>query len=170
MHCRPACFNCRCMLAGVSTLTTDIAAYAAKALTDPRTENKRLIVAPPQNVASQNDLIALWEKVSGKQLGRKHLSATELQKQIQGQPLRSPCMHICCWHVICSSILHCLCPNSSSYLLWLARTLQLAHRSIDCTIQLSLVAQSATLCFPAQMDRCHSSYSKFWQMKITKLN
>ncbi|KAL3133019.1 hypothetical protein ABBQ38_006928 [Trebouxia sp. C0009 RCD-2024] len=68
---------------GVSTLTTDIAAYAAKALTDPRTENKRLIVAPPQNVASQNDLIALWEKVSGKQLGRKHLSATELQKQIQ---------------------------------------------------------------------------------------
>ena len=88
------------MLAGVSTLTTDIATYAAKALTDPRTENKRLIIAPSQNVASQNDLIALWEKVSGKQVGRKHQSAEELQKQIQGQAPQVLVMLLTChvWH------------------------------------------------------------------------
>ena len=63
----------------------DIVTYAAKALVDPRTENKRVIVCPSVNQASQNDLIALWERISGQKLGRKVMSAEELDQQIKGR-------------------------------------------------------------------------------------
>ena len=72
------------MPAGLANATEDIVTYAAKALLDPRTENKRLIICPAANKASQNDLITLWERVSGQKLSRNVMTAEELDKQIQG--------------------------------------------------------------------------------------
>ena len=62
----------------------DIVTYAAKALVDPRTENKRMIVCPPVNQASQNDLIALWERISGQKPSTEVMSTQELDQQIKG--------------------------------------------------------------------------------------
>lgn len=62
----------------------DIVTYAAKALIDPRTENKRVIIRTEANMASQHDLIALWERISGKKVTRNYMSAEELDRQIEG--------------------------------------------------------------------------------------
>ena len=70
--------------AGLANATKDIVTYAAKALTDPRTENKRLIICPAANKASQNDLITLWEHISGQKISRNVMIAEELDKHIQG--------------------------------------------------------------------------------------
>ena len=70
--------------AGLANAMGDIVTYAAKALVDPRTENKRVIIRPEANMASQHDLIALWERVSGKKVTRNYMSAEELDRQIEG--------------------------------------------------------------------------------------
>lgn len=70
--------------AGVATTRENIAAYTAKAAVDPHTLNKRLIIRPPENIVSQNELISLWERISGNQVRRCHMSEEELQKNIEG--------------------------------------------------------------------------------------
>lgn len=81
---------CGSECAGLANAKEDIVTYAAKALTDPRTINKRVIICPEANKASQNDLIALWEHISGKQVTKNFMSNKELDKQIQGRQLCSP--------------------------------------------------------------------------------
>ena len=74
----------RSSVAGLANAMEDIVAYAAKALVDPRTENKRVVVCPAANKATQNDLIALWERISGKKVSKSYMSAEELDQQIKG--------------------------------------------------------------------------------------
>ncbi|KAF2309994.1 hypothetical protein GH714_006100 [Hevea brasiliensis] len=44
----------------------DIATYTIKAVDDPRTLNKTLLIMPPNNIYTSNELVALWEKKVGK--------------------------------------------------------------------------------------------------------
>jgi len=67
----------------------DIAAYTTFMLDEPKTEKREVAITPPGNVYTQEELIALWEKLSGAKLKRRSLSAAELDQTIQklaGQP------------------------------------------------------------------------------------
>ncbi|GAQ78715.1 NAD(P)-binding Rossmann-fold superfamily protein [Klebsormidium nitens] len=66
---------------GILNNEGDIGTYAIKAALDPRTVNKTVHVEPPQNVVTQNELIALAEKARGKTYARKTVSAEELFEQ-----------------------------------------------------------------------------------------
>lgn len=59
----------------------DIGTYTIKAALDPRAANKTVHLEPPQNVVTQNELIALAEKARGKTYARKTVSAEELIEQ-----------------------------------------------------------------------------------------
>lgn len=74
-------------VAGVANTRADIAAYTAKALDDPRTLDKRFVIAPSCNFATQPDLLRIWEGVSGQKMNTEQISAEELQDQIQGETL-----------------------------------------------------------------------------------
>ncbi|KAK9841364.1 hypothetical protein WJX74_004558 [Apatococcus lobatus] len=69
---------------GVATTRRDIAIYTAKSLDDPRTLNKRLVIAPSCNFATQTDLVRKWEGVSGQKIQMELMKAEELEAQIQG--------------------------------------------------------------------------------------
>jgi hypothetical protein len=56
----------------------DIGRYTVKAALDPRTANKVVRLEPPRNVLTQNELVALAEKVWGKTIKKKHVSAEAL--------------------------------------------------------------------------------------------
>ncbi len=81
-------------IAGFSNKREDIAAYVAKTLDDPRTVNKRLIVAPPKNRTTQLDLIRTWERVSGQSVKRTYMSAEEIETGIQGV-IATPLLSLC---------------------------------------------------------------------------
>ena len=74
-------------VAGVANTRADIAAYTAKTLNDPRTLDKRLVIAPPCNFATQPDLLRIWEGISGQKINTERISAEELEDQIQGETL-----------------------------------------------------------------------------------
>lgn len=68
----------------------DIATYTIKAVDDPRTLNKSLILRPAGNIYTFNDLVSLWEKKIGKSLERVYVSEEQLLKDIQeSQPPKS---------------------------------------------------------------------------------
>lgn len=110
------------MHAGLANTKEDIVTYAAKALMDPRTENKRVVICPAANKVSQNELVKLWERISGRQVNKKLMSAEELDKQIEG--MRWVQLHIllcftgCC--CMCCQGLFCMPAHSSQ--------LQTGHR------------------------------------------
>ena len=54
---------------------------------DPRAENRTLYVKPPANTLSHNELLALWEKKTGKTFERVYLTEDAILKQIQGETL-----------------------------------------------------------------------------------
>lgn len=65
----------------------NIAAYTAATLDDPRTQNQTLYIAPPANCFwSQNEMISLYEQLSGQQVERHPVSAEELRQRIAGRP------------------------------------------------------------------------------------
>ncbi|KFK31673.1 hypothetical protein AALP_AA6G144000 [Arabis alpina] len=66
----------------------DIVAYTMKAVDDPRTLNKILYIHPPNNIVSQNDMVALWERKISKTLVKTYVSEKQLLKSIQ--EARSP--------------------------------------------------------------------------------
>ncbi|GAQ78714.1 NmrA-like negative transcriptional regulator family protein [Klebsormidium nitens] len=68
---------------GVIVDEGNIGTYAIKAALDPRAANKTVHLEPPQNVVTQNELIALAEKVRGKTYKRRTVSAEELIQQYQ---------------------------------------------------------------------------------------
>ncbi|KAJ0989067.1 hypothetical protein J5N97_007423 [Dioscorea zingiberensis] len=65
----------------------DIAMYTIKSVDDPRTLNKNLYLRPPGNIYSHNELVALWEKKTGKTLEKIYVPEDEVLKQIQESPM-----------------------------------------------------------------------------------
>ena len=64
----------------------DMAAYALKAVDDPRTINKVLYVRPPKNVLSLNEIVSLWEHKTKSILKRIYLTEQEVFKKIVDSP------------------------------------------------------------------------------------
>lgn len=71
---------------GVLNLEKDIATYTIRTVDDPRTLNKILYIRPPKNIVSFNELVAIWEKLTGKTLEKTCVSDEELVKDIQVAP------------------------------------------------------------------------------------
>lgn len=63
----------------------DIGTYMVLAADDPRAENRTLYIRPPANTLSHNELLALWERKTGRTLERVHLDEDAVLKQIRGQ-------------------------------------------------------------------------------------
>lgn len=63
----------------------DIATYTIRAVDDPRTVNMVLYLKPPANFYSQNELVALWEKKTGKTLEKIYVPEDQIFKRIQGE-------------------------------------------------------------------------------------
>ncbi|KAL6850200.1 hypothetical protein ACP4OV_020827 [Aristida adscensionis] len=64
----------------------DIATYTVKAAGDPRAANKTLYIRPPANTLSHNELLALWERKTGKAFRRVHVDEDAVLKKIQEAP------------------------------------------------------------------------------------
>uniref|UniRef100_A0ACD5TYJ8 Uncharacterized protein n=1 Tax=Avena sativa TaxID=4498 RepID=A0ACD5TYJ8_AVESA len=65
----------------------DAATYIIKSIDDPRTLNKTIYLRPPENILSQNELIAKWEKLSGKVLEKIHIPSDEFLASMEGADL-----------------------------------------------------------------------------------
>ena len=55
----------------------DVGTYTIKSIDDPRTLNKTIYIRPQDNCLTHNELIAMWEKLSGKSLTKFHIPAEE---------------------------------------------------------------------------------------------
>ncbi|CAL4907189.1 unnamed protein product [Urochloa decumbens] len=55
----------------------DVATYTIKSLDDPRALNKTIYLRPPENILTQNELIAKWEKLSGNDLEKIYIPVDE---------------------------------------------------------------------------------------------
>ncbi|CBI25150.3 unnamed protein product, partial [Vitis vinifera] len=64
----------------------DIALYTIKVANDPTACNRIVIFLPPKNIISQLELIALWEKKTGRSFKRVHVSEEELVKLSETLP------------------------------------------------------------------------------------
>ncbi|KAJ4794235.1 Isoflavone reductase-like protein [Rhynchospora pubera] len=65
----------------------DIGTYTIKAVDDPRTLNKVLYFRPPANTVTKNELVSIYEKVTGKKFERIYVTEEEVLKQIQEAPI-----------------------------------------------------------------------------------
>ncbi|KAJ6938526.1 phenylcoumaran benzylic ether reductase Betv6-like [Populus alba x Populus x berolinensis] len=65
----------------------DIGTYTIKAVDDARTLNKTVLIKPPKNTYSFNELTALWEKKIGKTLEKTFVPEEKLLKDIQESPI-----------------------------------------------------------------------------------
>ncbi|KAG0465328.1 hypothetical protein HPP92_019492 [Vanilla planifolia] len=65
----------------------DIGMFTIKAADDPRTLNKIVYARPPGNIYSHNELVAIWEKKTGKTLERVFLSEEDVLKTIKEAPV-----------------------------------------------------------------------------------
>ncbi|XP_052167808.1 isoflavone reductase homolog IRL-like [Oryza glaberrima] len=61
----------------------DIGTYTVLAAVDPRAENKTVNIRPAKNAVSHEELVALWEKKTGKKLERVYVPEDAVLKQIQ---------------------------------------------------------------------------------------
>jgi len=75
----------------------DIGTYTVLAADDPRAENKTLVVRPPANTLSHNELLALWEKKSGRGFEREYVPEETVLKQIQESPVPANII-LSIWH------------------------------------------------------------------------
>ena len=76
------CAHRRVQSAGGATAEEDIGKVVARAVNDPRTANKRLVIKGSD--FTQNQIIAAWETVSGKTVARQDVSAEDLIQIING--------------------------------------------------------------------------------------
>ncbi|KAJ6395101.1 hypothetical protein OIU84_021997 [Salix udensis] len=60
--------------------------YTIKLADDTRTFNRVVTYRPPKNIVSQLDLISLWEKKTGQNFNKVHLSEEELVKLSETLP------------------------------------------------------------------------------------
>ncbi|KAJ3708904.1 hypothetical protein LUZ61_012609 [Rhynchospora tenuis] len=75
----------------------DIGTYTIKAVDNPRTLNRILYMRPADNSLSQNELIALWEKKTGKTFERVYLPEEEVVKKILESPFPlNIVLDVCC--------------------------------------------------------------------------
>ncbi|XP_037475628.1 isoflavone reductase homolog [Triticum dicoccoides] len=65
----------------------DVAAYTIKCIDDPRALNKTIYLRPQENILSQNELIAKWEKLSGKVLKKIPIPSDEFLASMKGTDL-----------------------------------------------------------------------------------
>ncbi|KAB5568229.1 hypothetical protein DKX38_002022 [Salix brachista] len=65
----------------------DIGTFTIKAVDDARTLNKTVLIKPPKNTCSFNELVALWEKKIGKTLEKTFVPEEKLLKDIQESPI-----------------------------------------------------------------------------------
>uniref|UniRef100_A0A453AK43 NmrA-like domain-containing protein n=2 Tax=Aegilops tauschii subsp. strangulata TaxID=200361 RepID=A0A453AK43_AEGTS len=65
----------------------DVAAYTIRCIDDPRALNKTIYLRPEENILSQNELIAKWEKLSGKVLEKIPIPSEEFLASIKGTDL-----------------------------------------------------------------------------------
>ncbi|KAG2320552.1 hypothetical protein Bca52824_013765 [Brassica carinata] len=61
----------------------DIAKYTAKTLDDPRTVNKTVYIRPQDNVLTQNELVKIWEKLTGNELEKTNIAAKDFLANIE---------------------------------------------------------------------------------------
>ncbi|CAM6096584.1 unnamed protein product [Calypogeia fissa] len=64
----------------------DISTFTVKCVDDPRTENKTLHIMPKENIMSQNEVTAIWEKKIGVTFDKEVLSTEGVLKSIQEMP------------------------------------------------------------------------------------
>ena len=70
--------------AAVFNKEDDIGTSTIKAVDGPGTLNKTVLIKPPENIYSFNELVALWEKKIGKTLEKNYVAEEKLLKNIQG--------------------------------------------------------------------------------------
>ncbi len=63
----------------------DIGTITIKSVDDPRTLNKQLVIRPPTNILSFNELIEIWEKKIGHTLQKSYIPESTLRKQLDGK-------------------------------------------------------------------------------------
>ncbi|XP_018485733.1 pinoresinol reductase 1 [Raphanus sativus] len=61
----------------------DIAKYTAKTLDDPRTVNKTVYIRPQDNILTQNELVKIWENLTGNELEKKTIAAKDFLANIE---------------------------------------------------------------------------------------
>lgn len=62
----------------------DVATYTIKSIDDPRTMNKTVYLRPPENIMTQRELIAKWEKLKGTQLHKISISQQDFLSSMKG--------------------------------------------------------------------------------------
>jgi uncharacterized protein YbjT (DUF2867 family) len=63
----------------------DIGTFTIKAVDDPRTLNKQLLIRPEPNIKSLNEVVLLWENKIGHNLEKTYVPESEVLKQIEGK-------------------------------------------------------------------------------------
>ncbi|CAK9233052.1 unnamed protein product [Sphagnum jensenii] len=64
----------------------DIGTFTIKAVDDPRTLNKQLMIRPELNIKSMNEVVQLWENKIGHSLDKTYVPESEVLKQIEEMP------------------------------------------------------------------------------------
>lgn len=73
----------------------DVATYTIKSIDDPRALNKTIYLRPPENILTQNEVIAKWEKLSGKVLEKILIPANEFLAPMKGNTLEKRYTFMC---------------------------------------------------------------------------
>jgi hypothetical protein len=63
----------------------DVGTFTIKAVDDPRTLNKQLMIRPEPNIKSMNEVVQLWENKIGHRLDKTYVPESEVLKQIEGK-------------------------------------------------------------------------------------
>jgi hypothetical protein len=63
----------------------DIGKFMIKAVNDPRTLNKQLMIQPEPNIKSMNEVVQLWENKISHSLDKTYVLESEVLKQIEGK-------------------------------------------------------------------------------------
>jgi hypothetical protein len=56
-----------------------------KAIDDPRTLNKQLVIRPKTNILSLNEIVELFEKKIGHNLEKNYIPGSMIQAQLDGK-------------------------------------------------------------------------------------
>ncbi|KAK4365795.1 hypothetical protein RND71_013675 [Anisodus tanguticus] len=62
----------------------DVATYTIKSIDDARTVNKTVYLRPPENILTQRELIAKWEKLKGTELEKISISEQDFLSSMKG--------------------------------------------------------------------------------------
>ncbi|CAL1384942.1 unnamed protein product [Linum trigynum] len=71
---------------GVFVKEEDVAAFTMRTVDDPSTLNKVLYLRPPGNMVSMNELVGMWESLTGTNVEKRYVSEEQMLKQIKETP------------------------------------------------------------------------------------